>query len=327
MLTLSKLIISLLIPPGLFVTVSVLSIIFLFTGKIRLGRTLLLAGTALFYLVSIEPVMDGLLFGLENRYRPLGTLDPGAVSAIVVLGGGGVVCSSPEEGGDATLSSDSLKRVMYARTLHELYGLPIIVSGGNVVRNSACEAESSVAGRTLIMLGVEAGKITLEDDSRNTWENAQYIKKLYRPGKVLLVTSSYHMRRGMYCFESNNIRCIPAPTDYKSRKARYSYRSFLPRMTNFRGSHLAMKEWLGLVYYRVRYRGQGDTRIRSRHSAGRGPINDRAHSPKKNRLSTFHLRVLCEQSVHVYERQARYRAGGHEVKLLKTSLRDACLIR
>jgi uncharacterized SAM-binding protein YcdF (DUF218 family) len=254
MFLLSKLLISFLIPPGLFVTVSVLSIIFLFSGRMRLGRTLLLAGTALLYLVSIEPVMDGLLFGLENRYRPLGTLDPEAVSAIVVLGGGGVVCNSPEEEGEATLSSDSLKRVMYARTLHELYGLPIIVSGGNVVKNTSCETESSTARRTLMMLGVEESKILEQGNSRNSWEDALYIQKLYRPGKVLLVTSSYHMRRGMFCFESNDIRCVPAPTDYKSRMTRYNYRSFLPRMVSFRGSHLAMKEWLGLVYYRMRYR-------------------------------------------------------------------------
>ena len=253
MFLLTKLFISFLIPPGLFVTIFILSIIFLFSGRMRLGRILLLAGTALLYLVSTEPVMDGLLFGLENRYRPLGTLDPEAVSAIVVLGGGGVICSSPEEG-EATLSSDSLIRVMYARKLHELYGLPIIMSGGNIVRNTACETESSVARRTLMMLGVEESKILEEGDSRNTWENALNTQKLYRPGGVVLVTSSYHMRRGMYCFESNGIRCIPAPTDYKSRRTRYDYRSFLPRMDSFRGSHLAMKEWVGLVYYRVRYR-------------------------------------------------------------------------
>ena len=254
MFLLSKIFISFLIPPGLFVTISVLSIIFLFSGKIRPARVLLVAGAALLYLVSIEPVADGLLFGLENRYKPMEALDPETVSAIVVLGGGGVICSSPEAKGEATLASDSLIRVMYARKLYGLYGLPIIVSGGNAVKNTVCETESSVARRTLMMLGVEEGKILEEGDSRNTWENALNTQKLYRPGGVVLVTSSYHMRRGMYCFESNGIRCIPAPTDYKSRRTRYDYRSFLPRMDSFRGSHLAMKEWLGLVYYRVRYR-------------------------------------------------------------------------
>lgn len=258
MFLLSKIFISFLIPPGLFVTVSVLSIIFLFAGKMRLARFLLFAGAALLYLISIEPVMDGLLFGLENRYKPMEALDPDTVSTIVVLGGGGVICSSPDKGGEASLSSDSLKRVMYARTLHERYGLPIIVSGGNAVINTVCETESSVAKRTLMMLGVDESKILEEGDSRNTWENALNIQKLYRPGRVVLVTSSYHMRRSVYCFERNNVRCVPAPTDYKSRRARYNYRSFLPRMSSFRGSHLAMKEWLGLLYYRVRYRGQGD---------------------------------------------------------------------
>ena len=102
-------------------------------------------------------------------------------------------------------------------------------------------------------------QILEETESRNTWENALCVDMLYSPTSVVLVTSAYHMRRGMYSFESRGIRCIPAPTDFMSIKTGYSYLSFLPRMASFRGSHLAIKEWLGLIYYRVRYWRRKDT--------------------------------------------------------------------
>jgi uncharacterized SAM-binding protein YcdF (DUF218 family) len=255
MFLLSKLSTILLLPPGLFIAVCVLSLVFLFLGRMKLSKIVLGAVAALFYLLSIEPVMDGLILGLENRYPPLHGLDPGGVNVIVVLGTGGVVCNSPEEGGAESLSPDYLKRVVYARNLHDLYNLPIIVSGGRVTRNTECDPESRVAKRTLETLGVGNDRIFVEDESRNTWENALYVGRLYRPDRVVLVTSAYHMRRSIYCFKRNGIRCIPAPTDYKSSRSRYNYRSYLPRMVALEGSHLAMKEWLGLAYYRIRYRG------------------------------------------------------------------------
>ena len=267
MFLLSKIVNYIILPPGLFIFVSVFCVVMLFLGKNRLTRIVLLANVVFFYLLAVEPVKDLLLFPLENRYPPMEEKNHEQLNAIVVLGGG-VICSSPEELGRGSLASDSLKRIVYGKRLHEVYGLPIIVSAGNVFKTADCEPEALIAKRMLVELGMNEEQIFLEDESRNTWENARYVRKLYRPGKVILVTSSYHMRRSMYCFESNDISCIPAPTDYKIRRARYKYRSFLPRMTSFSGSHLAMREWLGLVYYRVRYRHRGDARIRALHRPG-----------------------------------------------------------
>jgi uncharacterized SAM-binding protein YcdF (DUF218 family) len=177
----------------------------------------------------------------------------GQLSAIVVLGGG-TVCRSPEEQGRGSLASESLKRIVYSKLLHEIYGLPIIVSAGNVIRTAGCEPEAWVAKKTLLRLGVNRDQVLLEDESRNTWENALYIKKRYEPVGVLLVTSAYHMNRSIYCFEKNDIHCIPAPTDYKANRAGYSYRSFLPSILSLAGSYHALNEYVGMVYYKLRYR-------------------------------------------------------------------------
>jgi uncharacterized SAM-binding protein YcdF (DUF218 family) len=127
------------------------------------------------------------------------------------------------------------------------------VSAGNVFKTDDCEPEALVAKRMLLELGVNKEQIYLEDESGNTWENALYIKKRYDPVKVLLVTSAFHMIRSMYCFEKNDIQCIPAPTDYKANSSEYSYRSFFPSIGSFSGSYIALKEYIGLVYYKIRY--------------------------------------------------------------------------
>lgn len=253
MFLLSKIVNHIILPPGLFIFVSVFCLVMLFLGKNKLTRIVLLANVALFYLLAVEPVKDLLLLPLENRYLPLEKKNHAQLSAIVVLGGG-IICRSPEEQGRGSLASDSLKRIVYGKSLHEVYGLPIIVSAGNVTKTADCEPEALVAKRTLIGLGVNEEQILLEDESRNTWENALYIKKKYKPVKVLLVTSAYHMKRSMYCFKNNDIQCVPAPTDYKSNRSGYTYRSFIPDMASFRGSYQALKEYIGLVYYKIRYR-------------------------------------------------------------------------
>jgi uncharacterized SAM-binding protein YcdF (DUF218 family) len=252
MFLLSKLVDHLILPPGLFIAVSIFCLVLLFLRKNSFARIVLLVNVALFYVLAIEPVKDFLLFPLENRYPPLEEENNEQLSAIVVLGGG-IVCNSPEERGRTSLASDSLKRVVYGKLLHEAYGLPIIVSAGNVVKVAGCEPEAWAAKRVLLSLGVRADQVFMEDESRNTWENARYIEEKYKPVSVLLVTSAYHMKRSVYCFEKHNIRCLPAPTDYKANRAGYSYRSFFPSMGSFSGSYTALKEYVGWVYYRLRY--------------------------------------------------------------------------
>jgi uncharacterized SAM-binding protein YcdF (DUF218 family) len=211
--------------------------------------------TVLLYALSIRPVSDLLLRPLEDAFPPLSGLESGGLEpeAIVVLGGG-VVLGSPDnaigEGGRDSLSADAVKRAVYAFTLRDDFPVPYVFSGGRVADYNK-ESEADIAGRLFRALGMAPERILLETNSHNTWENARETAKLgYQ--EIILVSSAYHMRRSVFCFERFGMTVIPAPTDYKCDRGRnYVFLCFLPAVAHLGTSCMALREYIGLLTYRI----------------------------------------------------------------------------
>jgi uncharacterized SAM-binding protein YcdF (DUF218 family) len=253
MIFISKLITVFILPPGCFIVLLLLLIIF----APKKFKYLLGSVTLLLYLMSIQPVSDLLLKPLEDAYPPLAEYSGAWPQAVVVLGGG-TVQGSPEAGGKHdVLSNDAMKRAVYAFTLRDKYDVPFVFSGGKVFEYDQ-EPESAAAKRLFESLGLPPGRFISEPNSRNTWENARETAKLNVSGseikRAILVTSAYHIKRSVFCFENNGIKVIPAPTDYKISRGRgYDVFSFLPSMGSLRNTHLALHEYIGLLYYMIIY--------------------------------------------------------------------------
>jgi len=250
MAVISKLIDHLFLPPGIFILLLIFSLILLQFRKYKLLHFTLILTAALLYLFSIEPVKDALIMPLEDKYPALQVKSYIEADYIVILGGG-TIGASPEEGGRGSLSPDALKRLFYGAYLHKQYNLPIIVTGGRIFNNKK-ESEARVAARSLVIMGVPSNQVLQEGNSRNTWENALLVKREISPGRVLLVTSAYHMARSMMSFTENGISSIAAPTDYKSERTGYTLLSFLPSMGNLTNSYRALHEYIGYIYYSLK---------------------------------------------------------------------------
>lgn len=267
MFFLSKLFDFLFLPPAILILIAATGVILLFRRRIKAAKIVLITGLLLFYLCSIEPAAM-LLLPLENAHPPLlGTEDEAAEQAdYIVILGGGTISSSPEAGGidtekagDAgpssfrgTLSPDSLKRLVYGYELHRRYGLPVILSGGLVLKKEGSEPEAVAARRRLLLMGMEESKIFVEEKSRNTWENARYTEERYGPETLILVTSAYHMPRSVYSFSRRGMEVIPAPTDYKLDRTGLSLRSFIPSLSSMENCRTALREYIGNLYYRLK---------------------------------------------------------------------------
>jgi len=249
----SKLVDYLFLPPGIFIILLILAYVFFRIKKTTAFQVLLVLSATLLYLASIEPVKNALLFPLENRYPPYNAESAVSGQYICVLGGG-IIASSPEEGGRGSPSGGSLKRMIYGRRIAAKTELPVILAGGILFRNSRSMAEADVMKKFLLELGMDEIRLLTEDRSRNTWENAVFVKERYQPDKIILVTSAFHMPRSVHAFSMQGFDCIPAPTDYLTNRGRYSIRSFLPNIGALKGVHTALKEYIGLFYYTLRYR-------------------------------------------------------------------------
>jgi len=256
MIFFSKLITAFLLPPGCFI-ILLLLLIFFVPRKIKIITGVI---TLFLYSLSIRPVADFLLKPLEDAYPPLSTASfisgnekRFMPQAVVVLGGGSIQ-GSPEAGdGGDVLSSDAMKRAVYAFSLCKDFNVPIIFSGGKLFEYDQ-EPEAAAAGRLFNSLGLPAERFIAESESRNTWENAGQTAKLGIE-RAVLVTSAYHMKRSVYCFKNNGISVIPAPTDYKcARGQKHDIFSFLPSIDYLKNTYLALHEYTGLLYYIIAYR-------------------------------------------------------------------------
>lgn len=245
---------SIFLPPGILLLAVLVSVL-LFALRRRTGGLIVaIVGCVGLYLVSITPFADLLITPLENDYHPYhiasGTKGADSAGYVVVLGGG-LVPDSPANGGRPTLAPESLKRLVYGVRIAASSGLPLIVSGGVVPSEPTSEPEALVAEKMIRSLGFGTVRVLVEGKSRNTWENASFVEKRFHPKRVILVTSAFHMPRSVIAFERNGIAVVPAPTDYLSDRAPYTLYSYLPTAGALRVSAIALKEYLGYLYYRL----------------------------------------------------------------------------
>ena len=116
-------------------------------------------------------------------------------------------------------------------------------------------------------IGLSAQKsedIIQDPDSLNTYQNAVNVKKILSErgiDRVLLVTSAMHMPRSLAIFKHLEINAIAAPTDFLVTKGEIQELSstpkgailnLLPDSKNLHNFTLALKEYIGMVVYRLR---------------------------------------------------------------------------
>jgi uncharacterized SAM-binding protein YcdF (DUF218 family) len=235
MFFLKKLLSSLFLPPGFFILAFLL--ISFFERKKKFTYYFSMTCALCLYLLSIEPVKDALLTPLENKFPVPERID---ADAIVVLGGGSY--------NTGILKEDSMKRLLTALTLHKKAHLSIILSGG---AENLPDAE--IMKSLLLDFGVDKRDILTEVKSRDTLENALYVKNLcdqknYK--KLILITSAYHMPRAVELFKREGLDIIPYPTDFK-RDMKYNLYSLLPKMSVLNDSVKALREYLALLSLRL----------------------------------------------------------------------------
>lgn len=240
------------LPSNLLIALGVLGLMLVPTGWSRAGRRLIAASMLLTALFGLSPLGNALILPLEDRFP---AWDParGAPDGIVVLGGAIDELVSNARG-DVELN-EAAERMTAAVALARRYpAARLVFSGGSghLLLRGGTEAE--VAVRLLQSLGVAPGRITAEDRSRTTAENAVLTKELVDPKpseRWLLVTSAHHMPRAMGVFRQVGFAVEPYPVDWRTRGREDLARPFASVADGLRRTDIAMREWVGLVAYRL----------------------------------------------------------------------------
>jgi len=233
-----------------------LSILLLFAGFAaliagfrRTGFGAFIAALAVLFLSTWTALGPALLRPLEERYaRP--DPAPATVAGIVVLGGGFEGAVNLARGGyEVNAGGD---RYIEAAALARRYPEGrVVVSGGTGALILDGEGDAATAPRLLEALGVSPDRLVLENESRNTAENAAFTRRLVSPAEGetwLLVTSAFHMPRSMALFEKAGFPVTPWPVDYRTSGQEGLLFPDNP-VDTMQATTLGIREWIGLLAY------------------------------------------------------------------------------
>ncbi len=249
-----KVLVQLIMPPA-SLAVAVLAWLGLrWAGLRRLSAIVLGLAIAQTIVMSLGPVSAAMLVALEERARLLGADRPPACcfDAIVVLGGT-IVPAAPPHSVEPHLTDASDRMWHAARLFHAGVAPRMIVSGGNFVEQEGGPAttEAEAMRRFLIALGVPADRIVSEGRSLNTIENVRNVREIVKGGRVLIVTSGFHVPRVAGLAEKGGLDFAVVGTDWQiPSEAGPWWDVWLPSAGSLGWSNVALKEMLALAFDR-----------------------------------------------------------------------------
>ncbi len=153
--------------------------------------------------------------------------------------------------------SSSVDRLLQAMQLyHDGKIKKILLSGGSGFVNYQDWKESGLIAKVLLKSGVKEDDIILENGSRNTYENAVNSVEMLKSGKygskILLITSAFHMRRSLMCFDKLNFKVDPFSVDIRSAiHIQTLDRIIQPDAECLVQWDLLIHEWVGIVMYKL----------------------------------------------------------------------------
>jgi uncharacterized SAM-binding protein YcdF (DUF218 family) len=216
----------------------------------RAGGRLIVASLILLAILGLSPLANALMLPLEQRFPPWDA-SRGAPTGIVVLGGAfDTVVSATRD--DIPLTDAAERMTASAALAHKYPHARLIFTGGVGTLLYSGPTEGELARRLYASLGIAPERVTIEEESRDTAENATFTRPLAdpKPGeRWLLVTSAYHMPRAVGAFRRVGFAVEAYPVDYRTRGIEDLVRPFPSVGDGLRRGDAATREWIGLLMY------------------------------------------------------------------------------
>jgi uncharacterized SAM-binding protein YcdF (DUF218 family) len=190
---------------------------------------------------------------------PVNLKSDGKFEAIIVPSGfasnfilDGIVRANFNDGNDRMLQAIDL--------FHRGVAKKIIYTGGADTVFGGYIPEAQLGREFMMKCGIPDSCIIIETFSMNTHQNAAYTAKIldtldvnWKEKQYVLVTAGFHMRRAQMCFEKQGFKVVPYSADLKSLRSRNTIlNTIIPSYGGFQLWTYMIKEWIGLVVYKVK---------------------------------------------------------------------------
>lgn len=250
--TLSKVLGFFALPTNFLISLGLLGIILLFTRVTRMASWLIVTSVVLLAIAGLSPLGNVLILPLEQRFPPW---DPsrGPPDGIVMLGGV-IMPQVSLQRGSIAFEEGAARFVATVELARRYPNARIVISGGSSSLIYDDGPEAGVAVREFEALGIPHDRISAEEQSRNTIENAVFSRLIANPQpgeRWILVTSAFHMPRAIAVFRAADFPIEAYPVDYRTRGPIDAVRPFDVMSIGLRRTDTALHEWLGLLGYRL----------------------------------------------------------------------------
>jgi uncharacterized SAM-binding protein YcdF (DUF218 family) len=242
---------SLLSPSQILLGLSIAGGLLLAFGRAKWGKRLCVGGAIGLLLFGFLPTSHYLASALETRF-PQPQL-PNQITGIVLLSGAERPAST-EAFGEPQFSSAAGRYTTTLRLAARFPDARIVFTGGPEKDRGTGElGQTGVAKSLLASVGIDPARVTYEEASTDTCDNASNTKALVqpKPGETwVVVTSAMHMPRTMACFRAAGWEVIPQPANYQVVLGGVDAGTF-QIADNLTLLDTALHEWVGLVFYRL----------------------------------------------------------------------------
>ncbi|MFV9924768.1 MAG: YdcF family protein [Francisella endosymbiont of Hyalomma scupense] len=198
-------------------------------------RYFIVALTVIYYLIGNGIL--GTILALPLKSESTDIKACANTKGIILLGAG--INQAFGELGPALSAYD---RIFKVAELYNKYPQQIIISGGAPFDEKLSEAQ--IYATVLYKLGIPKSKIILEKNSKNTYQNALFIKKILANDKNIycLVTGGIHYKRAKIIFDKFAINTISIASSKFVPNIK-----ILPDAYNFYVTQNIIHEYLGII--------------------------------------------------------------------------------
>ena len=238
---------------------SPLGFVLLFLVIFIIRKKLKFIYSALIFLVvfSNGVLSEGLWTLLENPWKRLDYSAIKSADGIVVLSSG----RSLPPGKTKIIEWGDPDRFLAIELHRAKKSTKLIFTGGVNLFTDNLPPEGNIYIKEAISMGIPREDLFTTYPVRNTFEEAEAIKKLLLkknnpiPKKIILVTSAFHMQRAKKTFERKGITVLPYPVDFKSNGDFHSSLrnplKWVPSASSLNKSSSAIREIIGRIFYRA----------------------------------------------------------------------------
>ncbi len=245
---LSKVAAFLIIPSNALIAFVVLGLLLLFVRR----PSVLKIAALLVVIAAFSPLGNLLLTPLEQRFPAWNLSSQDPIDGIIVLGGSYDTVSHSYV--STIYLREDTEPMAAVPALAKQYPQAAIIISGGTDPSVPGPSEASIIKDYFVSFGIPASRISIEEKSQTTAENARLTAEMIHPkpgSRWLLVTSAYHVPRAVGAFRTAGFNVIGCPTGWRTHGWHDFWRSAETATENLRRVDVAAHEWLGLVSYRL----------------------------------------------------------------------------